>query len=144
MNSGTSACGSSGSSCSNNISSTSTITAANGPMISLSKSETNIFESDNSSNRMSVFSVVSLNDLNECDPFLNRPMNDLSKIQCLNQISANNLVSTTNNDKLCAHSYGSVDAASADVTPTKGTTIIVSPTITVSVKSPSEFADKIF
>lgn len=82
VNSGTSAYGSSGSSCGNNISSTSTVTASNAPMISLSKSETNISEG----NRMSVYSVVSLNDLNESDPFLNRPMNDLSKTQCLNQI----------------------------------------------------------
>lgn len=88
VNSVTSAYGSSGSSCGNNISSTSTVTASNAPMISLSKSETNIFEGNDgdAGNRISVYSVVSLNDLNESDPFLNWPMNDLSKTQCLNQI----------------------------------------------------------
>lgn len=128
VNSGTSACGSSGSSCGNNISSTSTVTASNSPMISLSKSETNIFESNNGdgTNKMSVFSVVSLNGLNECDPFLNRPMNDLSKTQCLNQISDHDL--SLMNDHMRPLTLAG----------------IASQKITVSVKNPADFSEKYF
>lgn len=122
VNSGTSAGGSSGSSCGINISSTSTITATNSPMISLSKSETNIFESNHGdgASKISVFNVVSLNDLNESDPFLNRPMNDLSKTQCLNQISEH------------------------DIPSTHVLTAITSPTITISLKNPADFSDNFF
>lgn len=56
--------------------------------ISLSKSETNIFEGGDMENKLAIYNVVSLNDLNESDPFLNRrQMNDLSKNQVLNNIS---------------------------------------------------------
>lgn len=41
---------------------------------------------------MAIYNVVSLNDLNESDPFLNRrQMNDLSKNQFLNNISDNEI-----------------------------------------------------
>lgn len=133
VNSGNSACGSSGSSCGNNISSTSTITVSNSPMISMSKSETNIFEgnSGDDGTKMSVFSVVSLNDLNESDPFLNRPMNDLSKTQCLNQIS--------DHDLSAMNGHARPHALTANINKK-----IISPTITVSVKNPADFSDKIF
>lgn len=89
-----SGCGSSGSSCSNHISSASTITACNSPMISLSKSETNIFNCDSGANKLAIYNVVSLNDLNESDPFFQRPMNDLSKNQCLTNISDQELAAS--------------------------------------------------
>lgn len=56
--------------------------------ISLSKSETNIFEGSDTDNKLAIYNVVSLNDLNESDAFCNRrQMNDLSKNQVLNNIS---------------------------------------------------------
>lgn len=133
VNSGTSACGSSSSSCGNNLSSTSTITACNSPMLSLSKSETNIFEVNggDSSNKMSVFNVVSLNDLSESVPFLNRPMNDLSKIQCLNKISEQDLCSMNDHKRPIGFNANS-------------NTAIASPTITVSVKDPNDLSDRTF
>lgn len=130
VNSGASACGSSGSSCGgNNLSSTSTITASNSPMILLSKSETNIFEGidGDDGNKLSVFSVVSLNDLNECDPFLNRPMNDLSKTQCLNQISDERC---RMNDNMRQHAL---------IVNSKKT--ITSPTVTVTMRNSDDFSD---
>lgn len=55
-------------------------------MISLSKSETNIFEGSNSI-KLAVYDVVSLNDLNDVEPFPNKPMIDLSKNQLLHNLS---------------------------------------------------------
>lgn len=56
--------------------------------ISLSKSETNIFEGGDMGNKLAVYNVVSLNDLHETDSFLNpRHMNDLSKNQFVHNIS---------------------------------------------------------
>lgn len=56
--------------------------------ISLSKSETNIFEGSDSQSKLAIYNVVSLNDLNVSDAFLSRrQMNDLSKNQVLNNIS---------------------------------------------------------
>ncbi len=55
-------------------------------MISLSKSETNIFEGSNSI-KLAVYDVVSLNDLNDVQPFPNKPMIDLSKNQLLHNLS---------------------------------------------------------
>lgn len=88
VNSGTSVYGSSGSSCGNNSASTVT---CNSSIISLSKSETNIFKNNGDESKSPIFNVVSLNDLNEAEEFYNRPMNDLSKTQCLNQISDQDL-----------------------------------------------------
>lgn len=60
-------------------------------MVALSKSETNIFDVTNAA-KLSIFNVVSLNDLNDAtDTFSNRPMNDLSKNQLLNNISDNEI-----------------------------------------------------
>lgn len=84
VNSGLSMCGSSGSSYDNNSAST---MACNSPIIALSKSETNIFRTNNDEANSPVFNVVSLNDLNDAEQFFDRPMNDLSKTQCLTQIS---------------------------------------------------------
>lgn len=56
--------------------------------ISLSKSETNIFEGNDSQSKLAIYNVVSLNDLNVSESFLNRrQMNDLSKNLVLNNIS---------------------------------------------------------
>lgn len=55
-------------------------------MLSLSKSETNIFEGSNSI-KLAVYDVVSLNDLNDVQPFPNKPMIDLSKNQLLHNLS---------------------------------------------------------
>lgn len=55
-------------------------------MISLSKSETNIFEGSNSI-KLAVYDVVSLNDLNDVGPFPHKPMIDLSKNQLLHNLS---------------------------------------------------------
>lgn len=55
-------------------------------MISLSKSETNIFEGSNSI-KLAVYDVVSLNDLNDVQPFPNKPMIDLTKNQLLHNLS---------------------------------------------------------
>lgn len=84
-----SVCGSSGSSCGcNNISNNSTVIGGGSPlMISLSKSETNIFDEKADGNKLEIFNVVSLNDLNDTELYFNRPMNDLSKTQCLTKIS---------------------------------------------------------
>lgn len=65
--------------------------------ISLSKSETNIFEGDDVGNKLAVYNVVSLNDLHETDSFLNpRQMNDLSKNQFLHNISEFELLDKQN------------------------------------------------
>lgn len=54
-------------------------------MVSLSKSETNIFDDKTNGGILSVFNVVSLNGLNDAtNSFCNKPMNDLSKNQILN------------------------------------------------------------
>lgn len=88
VNSSLSVCGSSSSSCGNNNSNNSTLVAGNSPlMISLSKSETNIFDDTADGTKLEIFNVVSLNDLNETELYFNRPMNDLSKTQCLTKIS---------------------------------------------------------
>lgn len=55
-------------------------------MVSLSKSETNIFEGSNSI-KLAVYDVLSLNNLNDVEPFPNKPMIDLSKNQMLLNIS---------------------------------------------------------
>lgn len=122
--------GSSGSSCGHNISTASTATVCNGPMISLSKSETNICESDRSnggSNKLTIYNVVSLNDLNQTDPFFDRPMNDLSKNQCLTKIS---------------------DVDLCDLSQKKHITAITNPkmlnSITVSMRNAADVSDKIF
>lgn len=61
-------------------------------MVTLSKSETNIFDDDINGSKLSVFNVVSLNDLNDAtNSFCNKPMNDLSKNQMLNNISDNEI-----------------------------------------------------
>lgn len=60
-------------------------------MVALSKSETNIFDVTNSA-KLSIFNVVSLNDLNDLtNTFCNKPMNDFSKNQMLNNISDNEI-----------------------------------------------------
>jgi hypothetical protein len=56
--------------------------------LTASKSENNIFESNLTAPGYTVFDVVSLNDLNEATNFPNNSlMNDLSKMQVLNQLS---------------------------------------------------------
>lgn len=60
-------------------------------MISLSKSETNIFEGNNPI-KFALYDVVSLNDLDEVDPFPALPMIDLTKNQLLNNISKDEII----------------------------------------------------
>lgn len=111
-----------------------TSSACNSPMISLSKSETNIAETNTSdggggggSNKFTIYNVVSLNDLYESDPFLNRPMNDFSKNQCLTKIS---------------------DTELDDLNQKKHIVTLTNPkvltTITVSMRNAADGSDKIF
>lgn len=132
---GVSMFGSSGSSCGHNISTASTVTVCNSPMISLSKSETNICETNRSDgggggggvSKLTIYNVVSLNDLNETDPFLSRPMNDLSKNQCLTKIS---------------------DSDICELNQKKHVTALTNPTvltsITVSMRNTADVSDKLF
>lgn len=109
-----------------------TSSACNSPMISLSKSETNISETNSSdggsgTSKFTIYNVVSLNDLYESDPFLNRPMNDLSKNQCLTKIS---------------------DTELDDLNQKKHIMTLTNPkvltTITVSMRNATDGSDKIF
>lgn len=54
------------------------------PIISLSKSETNISESstENSRNQLTIYNVVSLNNLHDSDCIFNRSLNEVSRNQC--------------------------------------------------------------
>lgn len=62
-------------------------------LTSLSKSETNIAETniEDNRNQLSIYNVVSLNNLHDTEPFFNRTLNDLSKNQCLTNSDENNL-----------------------------------------------------
>lgn len=120
-----------------------TSSVCNSPMISLSKSETNISETNSSdggggngsggggggsgSSKFTIYNVVSLNDLYESDPILNRPMNDLSKNQCLTQISATELDDLKQKKHI--------------MTLTKPKVLT---TITVSMRNATDGSDKIF
>lgn len=109
-----SVCGSSGSSCGNNNSNNSTVVAGNSPlMISLSKSETNIFDEKADGTRLEIFNVVSLNDLNDTEIYFSRPMNDLSKTQCLTKISDQDVHSNKQHRMKLASSSGTTIASMA-------------------------------
>lgn len=62
-------------------------------LTSLSKSETNIAETniEDNRNQLSIYNVVSLNNLHDTEPFFNRTLNDLAKNQCLTDSDENNL-----------------------------------------------------
>lgn len=99
------------------------------PIISLSKSETNISESNNEDqrNHFTIYNVVSLNNLHDTEPFFSRTMNDLSKNQCLTNSSDNDLYSlsprkhivTMNNPKVLT-------------------------TVTVSMRNAADVSDKVY
>lgn len=114
--------GSSSSSCyEHNINTANVSTVmSNNPMISLSKSETNISETNNLDdiNKMQNFNVVSLNDLYGSDLCLQRQTTNLSKNACLTQKLEHSL--------------------------TKLTKPKVLTTITVSMKNTADVSDKIF
>lgn len=99
------------------------------PVISLSKSETNIAVSnvEESRNQLAIFNVVSLNDLHENDSFFDRTMNDHSKMQCLVNSSDNNLHESS---------------------PKKHNVTLTSPkvltTVTVSMRNTVDVSDKVF
>lgn len=98
------------------------VTCANSPMISLSKSETNIAEQnrDDGTGKLQIFNVVSLNDLYENDPFLQKPMSELSKSPC----------STLTSDS------GSMQRKKHNMTLTN--------TITVAMRNTADVSDKTF
>lgn len=110
-----------------------TSSACNSPMISLSKSETNISETNSldggggGSNKFTIYNVVSLNDLYESDPFLNRHMNDLSKNQCLTKISDTELDELNQKKNIMTFTNPKVLT-----------------TITVSMRNATDGSDKIF
>lgn len=99
------------------------------PIISLSKSETNISESNNEDNRndLTIYNVVSLNNLHDTEPFFSRTMNDFSKNQCLTNSSDNDLYS---------------------LSPKKHIVTLTNPkvltTVTVSMRNAADVSDKVF
>lgn len=102
--------------------------SANGaisPVISLSKSETNIAESNIEDNRNQLFyNVVSLNNLHDdTEPFFNRTLTDISKNQCLTTSDENDL-------------YG--------LSPKTLTSPKVLTTVTVSMRNAADVSDKVF
>lgn len=98
----------------------------NSPMIALSKSETNISEQNRGdagdTSKLQIFNVVSLNDLHENDPFLQKPNGDLSKNQCLALVSDEN--------------GGSLRRKKHNMTLTN--------TITVAMRNTADVSDKTF
>lgn len=98
----------------------------NSPMIALSKSETNISEQNrcdgDDTSKLQIFNVVSLNDLHEDDPFLQKPNGDLSKNQCL----------TLDSDENC----GSMRRKKHNMKLTN--------TITVAMRNTADVSDKTF
>lgn len=98
------------------------------PMISLSKSETNISVSTNiedNRNQLAIFNVVSLNNLHENESFFDRSLTDLTKNQCLVNSSDNDL---------------------HELSPKKHSVILTSPkvltTVTVSMRNTVDVSDE--
>lgn len=97
-------------------------TSANSPMISLSKSETNISEQNrgDGTGKLQIFNVVSLNDLYENDPFLQKPMGDSTKNACTTL------------------------ASDGDGMQRKKHNITLTSTITVAMRNTADVSDKTF
>lgn len=104
-------------------------TGAISPIISLSKSETNISESNTEDNRnqLTIYNVVSLNNLHDTEPFFHRTLNDMSKNQCLANTSENDLF---------------------NLSPKKHIVTLTNPkvltTVTVSMRNAADVSDKVF
>lgn len=101
--------------------------SANGsidPIISLSKSETNIAESNikDNHNQLSIYNVVSLNNLHD-ESFFNRTLNDISKAQCLTNSDENDLY---------------------EINPKTLSSPKVLTTVTVSMRNAADVSDKVF
>lgn len=100
------------------------------PIISLSKSETNISDSNNDSetnDQFTIYNVVSLNNLHESDSLHNRAINDPSKNQYLSNSSENDLY---------------------DLNPKKHIIRLTTPkvltAVTVSMRNAADVSDKVF
>lgn len=110
-----------------------TISIANpsvSPVISLSKSETNIFDTNaeiDTTNQLTIYNVVSLNDLHDNCSLLNRVIHDPSKNQYLSNSSENDLY---------------------DLSPKKHIVTLTTPkvltTVTVSMRNAADVSDKVF
>lgn len=106
-----------------------TTSGAISPIISLSKSETNISETNAEENRnqLTVYNVVSLNNLHDSEPFFHRTLNDHAKNQCLANSSENDLF---------------------NLSPKKHIVTLTNPkvltTVTVSMRNAADVSDKVF
>lgn len=105
-------------------------TGAISPIISLSKSETNISDSnaDDNRNQLTIYNVVSLNNLNDTEPFFYRTLNDQTKNQCLANSSENDLFNNSPKKQ----------------TVTLPSPKLISKAVTVSMRNAADVSDKVF
>lgn len=93
--------------------------AALSPIFSLSKSETNISESNTEESQLSIHNVVSLNNLHDSEQYFNRTLNDISKNQCHEDLSSMKHIVTLTNPNIFT-------------------------TVTVSMRNAADVSDKVF
>lgn len=125
-----------------NLTSSTTTGGTASPIISLSKSETNISESKSeqqtNQNQLTIFNVASLNNLHDNEPFFHRTLGDHPKNQCYASSSDDGLYNS-NSKKHNQHQHHHHHSHIVTLNNPKVLT-----TVTVSMRNAADVSDKVF